>query len=214
MTKEAFRKYTNLPVLLNILNTKKITLSDPANWEDKNDSQFIEVFKRTNNYKTVLASCFSESEETYHHWKIYAGSISGICIEFNDNILLQRSSLPNVKVGAVEYHEIKWLEENFNNYSPEKLPFYKRQPFIHEDEWRIIYYSKDQKQDTYDIGIDIKTITKIIISPWLDLLLAKNLAEIIHTFDDTSDIEVYRSTLLENERWLKIARDYEDSLKK
>lgn len=208
MTETSFRKYTSLPVLLNILNTKIITLSDPKKWEDRNDSYFIEVYKRLNKYKTVLVSCFSEAEETYHHWKIYAGNASGICIEFDKDKLVKKMANPNVIMKNVEYPTIRNLSST-EKILPEQIPFYKRYPFKDEMEFRVIYFSKFDEKETFDIEIDYDCIKKIIISPWLDKSLAKNTVKIIKSFDLREDTLVYQSELLENEKWLAIAKAFE-----
>ena len=46
MTTISLRRYTTLPFLLDILNKKCLTLLDPKNWEDKDDSYYIELYKK------------------------------------------------------------------------------------------------------------------------------------------------------------------------
>ena len=67
----AFRKYTNLAALIHFLQTKQITLLNPSTWDDKNDAYFLEEFKNIQGFTTVLAICFAETYETYHHWKVF-----------------------------------------------------------------------------------------------------------------------------------------------
>lgn len=62
-----FRRYTTLPFLLDILHEKRLPLLDPASWEDKNDSYYLELYKSGKRLKSVLAICFAEAQETYHH---------------------------------------------------------------------------------------------------------------------------------------------------
>ncbi len=39
-------RYTTLPVLLDLLQRKKLTLLNPEFWEEKNDSEIILEYKR------------------------------------------------------------------------------------------------------------------------------------------------------------------------
>ncbi len=36
----------------------------------------------------VLALCFTESDERYHYWRVFAPSANGVCIRFNRSGLL------------------------------------------------------------------------------------------------------------------------------
>jgi hypothetical protein len=80
--RKPFLKYTNIVALLDTLLDKRIFLLDPNLWEDKNDSYYISIYKQRENLKTVLAICFAEENETFHHWKVFSGNISGVCIEY------------------------------------------------------------------------------------------------------------------------------------
>ena len=44
-TRDLLRKYCDLPALLYLLETKSITFLDPAQWDDKNDSFFMQLYK-------------------------------------------------------------------------------------------------------------------------------------------------------------------------
>jgi hypothetical protein len=39
--------------------------------------------------KTVLALCFTQATEHYHHWHVFAGGSSGVCIGFDRDALLK-----------------------------------------------------------------------------------------------------------------------------
>lgn len=200
MTDATFRKYTNLPVLLKILNSKKITLSDPSKWEDKNDSYYIETYKRLKKYKTVLVSCFSEANETYHHWKIYAGSTSGICIIFHKDKLMSFVNLKqNILMNKVIYMTIKPKKQE--EMKLDDLPFYKRIAFKDEKEFRFLYYSRNEELPIYDIEIELDCIKSIVINPWLEDSISNDVICTIQSKCNERNIHIYQSSLLENEQW-------------
>ena len=83
MSVKAFRRYTNLAAVVHLLQAKAITLLNPATWDDTNDAYFMAEYKRLKQAKTVLALCFAETAETYHHWRVFSHGADGVCLEFN-----------------------------------------------------------------------------------------------------------------------------------
>jgi hypothetical protein len=58
-------------------------------WDDENDAHYIAKYKRLKHAVAVLALCFTESDETYHHWKVFSHGKDGVCIEFDKPRLLR-----------------------------------------------------------------------------------------------------------------------------
>lgn len=210
--KKNIRKYTDIAVLLDIISSKKITLTDPDKWDDKNDVHYINVYKRLNGYKTVLATCFVESDERYHHWKIYAGSSNGICIEFDKIELTKYCEIDGVETRSVQYAYIKELKE-LSTINKADIAFYKRMPFQDESEFRIVYHTNTDELKTFGIPIDLSCITRVIINPWLNINIAnsikKVLKELTYSYISKTNIQIFRSTLLQNKEWIEIANDFE-----
>lgn len=76
------RRYTELPSLIYMLAYRKITLLDPSSWDDKNDSYFFSLYRDKVKLKSVLALCFTQARDTYHHWRVFApgsADVPGIC---------------------------------------------------------------------------------------------------------------------------------------
>jgi len=59
-----------------------VGLLNPVSWDDANDSHFLNVYKQAKNLTCLNALCFSEADETYHHWRVFAGGSGGIRITF------------------------------------------------------------------------------------------------------------------------------------
>lgn len=206
MTDDFLRRYTSLPILLDILNKKCLTLLDPGNWEDKNDSYFIECYKKKSNLVSVLALCFAETTEKYHHWKIYSGDKNGVCIVFKKEQLLNYfEDIPGIRKGLVGYYKIKQLEKYHLNI--DQLPFIKRYAFRDEQEFRIIYQDNIDEIQTVDIEIDVDCISKIIFNPWLPKTIFYSVRKIIQNIDGCSKIKVIRSALIESETWKNIVEN-------
>ena len=203
MSIEIIRKYTDIPALVYLLKNRKITLLDPSTWEDKNDSYFLRIYKEKKMLSSVLALCFSEATETYHHWKVFAGNNSGVCIRFNKTLLLNAiEKVNNIKHGPVDYRRLKDLKKKAPNIS--ELPFIKRYAFRDECEYRIIYEDKSRSVKTKDIKIDLECIHKIILSPWIPKALVKSIKELLKSIADCSDIEMFATSINENRQWKRI----------
>src|SRR5262245_1779073 len=87
-TMQSLLRYTNIPALIYLLRERKVTLLDPAFWDDKNDSHYLSLYRQKKSLKSVLALCFTQVSETYHHWRVFADGSSGVCIRFSRAKLL------------------------------------------------------------------------------------------------------------------------------
>ena len=105
-------RYTTLPVLLDMLKRKRLVLLDPSSWEDKNDSEILTEYKKRKRIKKLFALCFSYGDETIHHWKTFADGISGCCIQFDsDKLINLLKHTPGIQYGAVKYKKLKDLKD-------------------------------------------------------------------------------------------------------
>lgn len=197
-------RYTTLPVLIDMIAEKRLTLISPEKWEDRNDAHFIEVFRQKKNFKSVLGICFSSTRETFHHWKVYASGMSGVCIEFDkDKIIRAIKGLANVLYGEVSYKLIHEAQANRPNI--DNLPFLKRKPFKDENEFRIIYWNDKSRISSYDIPIELRFINKVTLSPFMPETLKKSLKSAIWNIQKSNALRIIHSTLLDNDEWKKIA---------
>jgi hypothetical protein len=89
MGKITLRRYTNLAATIHILKSRHISLLSPAFWDDRNDAFFMRRYKERKSAKSVLALCFAEASETYHHWRVFSHGSDGTCIEFDKGHLEQ-----------------------------------------------------------------------------------------------------------------------------
>lgn len=201
------RRYTNLPSLLHILKSKKLTLLDPNKWDDSNDSFFINEYKNRRKFKTLLALCFTETSETYHHWHVFGRDMNGVCITFNkEDILNSLDATLGFAHGQVNYKSIEELKGNPPGI--EELPYIKNIAYNDEREYRILYKSGDKAQATKEITIQIEAIRKITLSPWLPQSLTNSIKETIREISESQRLNRYivKSTLTSNRDWKDIAK--------
>ncbi len=196
-------RYTDIPALVYLLSKRKITLLDPRSWDDTNDSHYLSVYKKKRKLTTVLALCFANGKETYHHWKVFSGNPSGVCMKFNRSELLKNiEKREGIKSGDVEYFTLKSIR--IKKPVTDQLPFIKRIAFEDENEFRVIYESKTNTLSKLDIKIPLTCIAKITLSPWMHKSLAEPFKRILKSIDYCNGLEIVRSTLIGNVEWKEI----------
>lgn len=201
-------RYTDITSLIHILRTKTLTLLGPQNWDDKNDVHYMEQYKDKKGIKSLLALCFTEASETYHHWKVFAPSGGGVRIGFDREELIRNiSSKDGFKHGKVEYKKIKDLGENRQKLKTDELPFIKRYPFKPEKKYRILFEDMNEEIYCKYLGIDLSLIKSITLNHWMPKVLVKPVKETIKGINKgvTSEIKVFQTTLCKNEKWKKEA---------
>jgi hypothetical protein len=212
-------RYTTLPYLLELLCTKRLTLTDPKHWEDKNDVKALDKYRGDD---AIRCLCFAASSETIHHWKAFANDITGCCIEFdgekfrkqlkleensklNDLFCkpeyynIKENSSQNLIFGKVRYCEIGKLKQK--QIQDKQLPFIKRYPYRLENEWRIVW--KGHRAIPPEIIITLNCIRKITFTQYMSDCMFICLKETIKKLIGEIDITINRSTIFENEEWLE-----------
>lgn len=200
------RRYTDLPALLHILASKQITLLDPKTWDDKNDSHFMAIYKDKKHLKSVLALCFSQSPETYHHWRVFSNGPAGVCIVFDRNSLLddiQRE--PLVTARSITY--LTMTEARKKSFQVDELPFIKRYGYKPEKEFRAVYISPTEELSLLNLPIRLASIRSISLSPWMHSSLSKSTVNSIRATNGCEKLKVSRSTLISNEQWKRYANN-------
>ena len=194
------RRYTDLPALLHMLSSKTITLLDPKTWDDRNDIFYMSQYKERKNLKTLLALCFSQVPETYHHWHVFSNGPSGVCIVFDRAALLE-TFIRQEGVSAVPVEYMTLSEAKKCTFEINRLPFLKRVGFKPEGEFRIIYTSATDERPSISIPMELSCIRSISLSPWLHASLKASMVKSICAIDGCAKLKVSKSTLISNEQW-------------
>ncbi len=200
---ERLNRFTTLPVLLDLLQRRKLTLLDPKSWEDKNDSEIILEYKNKKKIKSLFAICLSHGDETIHHWKTFSNGSSGCLIEFDAQKLFAIiNKIPNLKHGEVSYRKLSDIENKATTLKVDDIPFTKRWPYRCEEEYRIIVESDNEADKVFDIDINLDIIKKITINQQMPETIYKTIKEYLRNLNGNPDSRINRSTLFENKRWI------------
>ena len=198
-------RYTNLVSAIHILQTKSITLLNPATWDDRNDAYFMAEYKRKVAAKTILALCFAERRESYHHWRVFSPGTDGVRIEFDkEKLLLAFQRDPQTKADKMIYSKIGDIKR-LKSLDIDRLPFLKREPYKDEGEFRVVYVDEAEILEFKDYPIELSWIRRITLSPWINKALFESLKKTLRSIEDCSRIQISRSTLIENEQWRRLA---------
>jgi len=195
-------RYTSLPIALDILVQRRLTLLSPETWEDRNDAFYLERYREVKKLRTLVAICFSARGETFHHWKVFSSGSSGVCIEYDKTQLLKVFPISSgFRYKDIEYRLVKTV--NRRRPEVEMWPFLKRKAFRDEGEFRIIYENTTVHEHTKSVGIDLKSIKKVMLSPWLPDAVAESIQALIRTIKGCEYLSVNRSSLIDNSGWKK-----------
>lgn len=194
------RRYTTLSSALDTLVRQRLVLLSPAKWDDTNDVEFMELYRAHAEAKSVLALCCAMASETYHHWRVFTQGMEGVCIEFEKAALENAVRGHGVVAGPVEYLRVRDLEA-LTQADAHRLPFVKREGYSDEREWRIVATCKDEPKLTLPIGIDLGSITRLVLNPWMPPVLADNLRAIIRGLPGCAKLKIEASALTNSDRW-------------
>ena len=203
-SKNKLNRFTTLPILLDILASKRLVLLNPETWADRNDSKILLAYKMRQGFENIFALCFAERSETIHHWNTFADGISGCCIEF-DKMQLQKhlSTLDGVRCGSVVF----LTKDNLKSRAHDdlKTPFTKRWAYKIEDEFRVIWESKkkDLNVDCYVVNIDLEMITKITMSQKMPEPIYLTIRDHLVKSLKVPLKKINRSTIFENQVWIE-----------
>jgi Protein of unknown function (DUF2971) len=201
-TIKKLNRFTTLPVLLDLLQRKKLTLLDPKLWDDRNDSEVILEYKARKKIKNLFAVCLSCGDETVHHWKTFSNGNSGCVIEFNAPKLFKIiNKIENLRHKKVVYKKLSEIEDKNTRLDIDQMPFTKRWPYRCEEEYRIIVET-NSKETFFEIDIPLDIINKITISQQMPEPIYATIKSYLKDLNGNAESRISRSTLYENKRWI------------
>lgn len=206
MSSGYLRRYTDLTALVYLLRNRNLTLLDPSSWDDSNDSYYLTLYKEKRGLKSVLALCFTDTDERYHYWRVFAPGPSGVCVRFRRSELEEAAA----KQGGLQMRSVNYLRlEDLRDrrVKTKELPFLKRFAFQHESEVRMIYESKARKVRKLDIPLSLSCLDKVTLSPWIHPILFDHVKELLRSIDGCKKLDVLRSTLIGNEEWKSLGEN-------
>lgn len=166
---EYVKRYTKLKHAVTALESKKLVLPNPSKWDDSNDQEFVELYRRHIEAKSIYAMCCTMGAERYHHWRIFTEKedADGVCIEFDRRALeTTLNRIKKVRAERVQYIPLRKMRET-GNYQPENLPFIKRNGYRDEREWRILVTSSKAQRALIEVPFKVEWVNRIILNPWM-----------------------------------------------
>ena len=204
------KRYTELPYVLQILQTRQLTLVNPNSWDDKNDSHFVQAYRDRKGHGTVLALCLTGAAQTYHHWRVFTHGASGACIFFDKEKLLSWIKADGQTTGRkVQYKTLAQVQKA--PPSLDDLPFIKRKAYQHEAEFRLLHTTRRKSIAVKSFEIPMDMVHGVFLNPWLPQATVSAIEDVIHRIDGCEELEVLRATIVKNDDWQKAATGEADS---
>ncbi|MBC7986118.1 MAG: DUF2971 domain-containing protein [Sphingomonadaceae bacterium] len=197
---DILRRYTSLPVLIDMLVRNAATLLSYQHWIDDNDRRALQLYQDTLRYGFVGAMCLTQSAETFHHWSIFAPGDAGVCIVFDRKALTEHfRDRPHFMTRSVEYVLLDRIGA-VNAEDIHLLPFLKRYGFRDEREFRIVGFAPDEAAA---MGFEVRPalIRRVVFSPFVHPNLVNSARIALHAIPGWQGLEIGRSNLTNNETW-------------
>lgn len=194
------RRYTTLPVLIDLLVREQITILGYSHWVDVNDRHALKLYQQALRYGFVGALCLTMAPETFHHWQIFAQGEAGVCIVF-DRARLEAhlAGRTHFMPGPVKYVQLTNIG-NVDASDIHRLPFLKRYGFRDEREYRLLGYAVEERQ-SMSIAITAELIQRVTFSPFTHPNIVASVKVALRALPVWRDLRVDRSSLTSNETW-------------
>lgn len=194
------RRYTTLPILIDMLVREQMTMIGYNHWVDANDRRALELYQQALHYGFVGALCLTMAPETFHHWQIFAQGESGVCVVFDrarlEAQLAGRSNFIARPVRYVQLTDIASVDASDIHL----LPFLKRFGFRDEREYRLLGFAPDECA-SMSIPLAPSLIQRVTFSPFTHPSVVASLKTALRSLPVWRDLQVGRSMLTSNETW-------------
>ena len=214
-------RYTTVPILIDYLIRREITLLPPSTWEDRSDAGICDDYRRRRGLDRLLAACFTTAPETIHHWSTFAAGPAGCCLELSPRILDLWSTLPGLRHGPVRYVSLRespahspapvpapvQAHANLPHEDPQTqhLPFLKRLPYRIEAEYRVLSEGAASAPHASPfvtaLPLPAAYLRRITITQRMPKPVFDSLKKALKPLIADTPIKVHRSTLLDNPTW-------------
>lgn len=194
--KSVLMKYTSLSSTIHILRERALPLLDPDRWDDKNDGHVMRRYAEAMGRGPVRATCFTQANDTYHHWSVFAGGSDGVRLEVDKEKLLTSLTGSDVIAGEMQYLSIKALRAP-GAVRPEALAFVKRLPYADEREFRLLKFADGPAA----CPIALSWLKRVTLSPWMPAPVATSVKQTLKALPGCANLRVYQSTLIGNADW-------------
>jgi len=199
-------RYMDLPELIYCLQNNVVILGNPLNWDDKNDYFLIGQYVEHHSLNNLFVSCFTTFCDAYHFWKIYASSATGICVTYDTTKIIDAinndSQSKEFRFDKVKYESMSDLSKR--EVPIEDYPFIKRVAYKSEEEYRLIFSSKNAiPYRTIKVN---DAISKIVLSPKIRDIYSNEYIKLICSNKNIQESQIHKSTILESDRWKQIMR--------
>jgi len=184
-----------------MLVNKRLSLLSYNSWTDVNDRRALSIYQSKLNYGFVGAMCLTQIGETFHHWQIFAGGSSGVCVVFDKTKFTSMfQNKGHFLTNSVEYILLDKIN-SLDATDIHRLPFIKRWGFRDEREYRVIGYLVENKISAMHVALNPQAIKKIVLSPFMNKALGQSVANSLRQLSGWGDLCVEHSELIDNQNW-------------
>ncbi|KQT33686.1 hypothetical protein ASG29_06650 [Sphingomonas sp. Leaf412] len=198
------KRFTSIGSAIDTLRNRRLAFVNPDKWDDRNDAEFMRLYRNRSGREGLKALCCTESSETYHHWKVFTQPADGCFIELDRRQLLDSIRADaRYRANAVDYIHLNEIEDC--DYDIASLPFLKGAGFGPEQEFRVIFEGACD-EEVHFLTIDLAWIKRIVLNPWIAPTIFDSVAETFREISGNPELDVVASSLTNSQTWLRWGR--------
>ncbi|KZK92962.1 hypothetical protein PsAD5_03324 [Pseudovibrio sp. Ad5] len=196
------KKYTKIEYLTDILKDKELHLGHPSSWDDKNDSEVIQLYAtgRRDDFD-IRATCLTQASDRFHFWHIFGERENGVCLWFEkDAFIKDIEEDPSLIASPIQYPNKRDLPQT----KPDEVPFTKREQYADEKEFRILRVSSPDGIAHDKFRFSASSLRRIYFNPWLSRERLDSHKRFLkrHLRGDLSDVMLKQNRSLKHQKWI------------
>lgn len=199
------KKYTRLEHLSSVLEKRQLHLGDPAHWDDKNDSELIQIYSHASGAVETRSACLTGAADRYHFWAVFGENTKGVCLWFDrDDLLSDIQKDQTLMAGPVQYMSASKLSK----LKLRKIPFAKREQYADEQEFRVLRRYSSRGPSTDGFGFSVASLKRIYLNPWLTgkALNREKVSVWAMLEKGYKHVELYQNRTLKKQAWIEAAK--------
>lgn len=158
------KKYTKLRHLQPMLENRQLHLGAPEGWDDKNDSELIQLYSKASGGFVVRVNCLTMAQDRFHFWDVFGERENGVCLWFDKvGLLADIQKDQSLVANNVQYK----LPSELCKLEPKYVPFAKRKQYQDEDEFRVLRVKPAEHMALDKFEFSASSLRKIYLNPWL-----------------------------------------------
>ena len=198
------RRYTELPYLIDYLQSGEPRAAQSQGLGRPQRFVLYRGVRAPGNWRASMPCAWPRPSRPTTTGAFSRTAAAACASSSKDKLIAEVADVPGLRAETVQYRTIKALREQ--PVAESDLPFLKRHAFRDEKEFRLFVGRKTRDTPLLRVPVDRSAVRRVTLSPWLPASVCDQVKKLLKTIEGCAKLRVYRSSLVENEEWKRLAR--------